>query len=67
MNARAYGDRFQKGWSASAVTPRWRGALAVAPWTVACEGTFKSVRPERGGMPTFELNLSDDVYAEFQQ
>jgi hypothetical protein len=31
------------------------------------EGTFKSVRPERGGMPTFELNLSDDVYAEFQQ
>jgi hypothetical protein len=34
---------------------------------VAGEGMLKSVRPERMRMPTFELNLSDDVYAEFQQ
>jgi|AntRauMinimDraft_4_1070384.scaffolds.fasta_scaffold02009_2 hypothetical protein len=34
---------------------------------VTGEGTLKSVRLERVRMPTFELNLSDDVYAEFQQ
>jgi len=28
---------------------------------------LKNVRSKRRYMPTFELNLSDDVYAEFQQ